>query len=199
MGKFRGLHNSRLRYLAVIIAPVIALVTIMTVYATDNTGLVHWHSESPNYTLLTDQLPDAWENPIRQAADEWTQDTNISIVEANNSPNTIWRGSIPIEWWGDCPPSVTAACTWTSWSNYHITRSQTVFNWDFGFGTASWKCWLDIGRDVKTYALHEFGHFAGYLGHSTDSDSAMYVDLTNCQRTLDDHDVDSMNHQYSSH
>ena len=37
MGKLRGPYDSRLRYLAVMIAPVIALVTIMTVYATDNT------------------------------------------------------------------------------------------------------------------------------------------------------------------
>ena len=181
-------------------APVIALVTVMTVYADDNTSAIHWHSENSNYALLTDQLPDAWEDPIRQAAAEWRQDTNISIVEVGGSNNTIWRGSIPIEWWGSCPPSTTGACTWKNWdNNYHIDRSQTVFNWDFGFGTASWKCFLDIGRDVQTYALHEFGHFAGVLGHSSDSDSAMRANLTECQRTLDQHDVDSMNAQYSIH
>ena len=62
------------------------------------------------------------------------------------------------------------------------------------------KCFLNIGRDVETYALHEFGHFAGVLYHSTDSDTIMHTGLAgDCQRNLDSHDITSMDAQYGSH
>ena len=73
-----------------------------------------------------------------------------------------------------------------------------VFNWDNSFNTAWWKCFLDIGLDVQTYALHEFGHFAGFLNHSNDSDAIMHRHLLDCQRDLDSHDIQSMNSQYGS-
>ena len=75
-----------------------------------------------------------------------------------------------------------------------------VFNWDHSFNTAWWKCVLDIGRDVETYALHEFGHFVGVLDHTSDSDAVMNEFLhSDCQRHLDSHDINSMNAQYGSH
>lgn len=195
LGNFVHLKRLQLAVLAVLAAALTVVATV--VYADDNTDWRHWHSESPQYRLLTDQLPDAWENPIRNAADEWDDETNISLTESSSSNNTIWRGAIPQEWWGKCAPSLTAACTWIQYSNNHLHRAQMVFNWDHSFNTASWKCWFDIGLDVETYALHEFGHFAGFLNHSNDSDAVMHIDLQNCERNLDSHDVQSMNTQYN--
>ena len=65
-------------------------------------------------------------------------------------------------------------------------------------GTSSFNCLFDIGIDVQTVALHEFGHFMG-LDDSNDSDAAMYGTVNDCQRTPDDHDIDSMNDQYDGH
>ena len=64
------------------------------------------------------------------------------------------------------------------------------------FNMATWKCWFDIGRDVETYSLHEFGHFAGYLRHSSDGATIMYPYLLDCQRNPGGHDIYSMNTQY---
>lgn len=96
------------------------------VYADDNTDWRHWHSESPQYRLLTDQIPDAWENPIRNAADEWNDKTDVTLTESFNSHNTIWRGSIPVEWWTNCPPDTTGACTWIKYSGYHLNSADRV-------------------------------------------------------------------------
>ena len=176
--------------------PTDCLVAVMAAYADDNTSWRHWHSEDSEYRLLTHQLPDAWEDPIRNAAEEWSDETDVNITESSTSDNTIWRGAIPGPWWQACPPQSTAACTWIQYTGNHLTRAQTVFNWDYSFNTATWKCWFDIGRDVETYALHEFGHFAGYLYHSSDGATIMYPYLLDCQRNLDSHDINSMNTQY---
>ena len=73
-----------------------------------------------------------------------------------------------------------------------------LFNEDQSMGTSGILCLLDIGVDVQSIALHEFGHFMG-LDDSNDSDAAMYGTYNDCQRTPDDHDVDSMDDQYDSH
>ena len=198
MSRLGGFLKTRWRYLAVAAAPLIALMAVITAYANDNTDAKHWHAEAAQYRLLTDELPDAWENPIRDAAEDWSDETDVTITESSSTQNLIWRGSIPIEWWGKCPPSYSAACTWIYYYDDHIYKSRMVFSWDYSFNTASWKCWLNIGRDVQTYALHEFGHFAGYLLHSNDSDAIMHYYLGDCQRDLDSHDIQSMNSQYGS-
>ena len=66
-------------------------------------------------------------------------------------------------------------------------------------GTSSLNCALDIGTDVQTVALHEFGHFAGWLSHSTDSGTVMYGVVNDCQRSPTSSDINSMSAQYSGH
>ena len=169
------------------------------VYATDNTTSQHWHSESPDFKLLTDQLPDSWEDAIEEAAEAWSDDTNIDISEDTSSGNEIYRGSIPAAWLGSCS-STAAACTGITYNTVtnHISAATMLFNEDISMGTSSFNCLFDIGIDVQTIALHEFGHFMG-LDDSTDSDAAMYETVNDCQRTPDDHDIDSMNDQYDGH
>ena len=145
---------------------------------------------------MTDELPDAWENPIRSAADKWSDETDIDISENSSSSNIIWKGSIPLEWWSDCPPASSGACTWIEYTNYHLTRSRMVFNWDHDYNTAWFKCFLGIGLDVETSALHEFGHFGGYLSHSSDSNAVMNYDVSDCERDLKGHDIYSMDTNY---
>ena len=59
-------------------------------------------------------------------------------------------------------------------------------------------CALNIGVDVQSVALHEFGHLAG-LAHTTDDDAAMYNPYGGCRRTPHSHDVESMDDQYDNH
>lgn len=170
------------------------------IYATDNTRDIHWHSESPDFKLLTDELPDSWEDAIEDAADEWSDETNISISEDSSSGNEISQGSIPVAWQASCPPATTLACIGLTYGSIsrHISEATIVFNEDKSMGTSGIWCFLGIGTDVETVALHEFGHFMG-LTHADDSDAAMYETYNGCQRTPDEHDIDSMNEQYDNH
>ena len=169
------------------------------VYATDNTNQWHWHSENPEYRLLTDQLPDSWEDAIEEAAEAWSDDTDITIEENTSSAGSVYRGPIPVAWQSSCPPDTSLACTKVNGSSYHITDGTIVFNEDKSMGTSSLWCALGIGVDVQTVALHELGHLAGWLGHSSDAAAAMYESYNGCQRTPDSHDVESMDEQYSNH
>ena len=178
---------------------LVLAVSASVVYATDNTTLYHWHIESPTYRLLTSQLPDSWEGAIREAAETWDERTDVTLTESSSSGNTIYRGAIPSSWQAQCIPAQTLACTRPESNSYHIFTSTMVFNEDHSMGTSSFNCALNRGKDFQTIALHEFGHFAGWLDHSSDTDAAMYEDYNGCQRTQDDHDVDSMNEQYSYH
>ena len=73
-----------------------------------------------------------------------------------------------------------------------------MFNQNFSMGTSSFNCSLDIGYDVQTIALHEFGHYAG-LADSSDSGAAMYIPYNGCKRTPTSHDQESMDEQYDDH
>lgn len=65
-------------------------------------------------------------------------------------------------------------------------------------GASSTNCAFDIGVDVQAVALHEFGHW-GRLGHSSDSDAAMFGSYNDCQRVPAEHDLNSMSAQYQGH
>lgn len=186
-------------FIIVLVVCLVLAVSLSVAYATDNTTSYHWHSESPTFRLLADQLPDSWEGAIREAAEAWHERTDITLTESSSSGNTIYRGTIPSSWQAECPPDETLACTRSELNSSHIQTSTMVFNEEKSMGTSSFNCALDIGKDVQTIALHEFGHFAGWLEHSSDSDAAMYGYYNGCQRTPDEHDVDSMNEQYDNH
>ena len=114
----------------------------------------------------------------------------------------IWRGQIPKEWSGCTKRDLACTAIWSGPPDYHITQAQIVFNEDYNdqFETSNLFCLTDYGYDVQTVALHEFGHFARYLRHSTHADDAMYgQEYNGCLRTPSDHDIESMNAQYSGH
>ena len=174
------------------------IANVLVVYADDNTTAGHWHSESVQFKLES-SLPNSWKNAIREAADAWEDRTDIIITENSSSSNSISRGVFPTSWHAYCPPDVTAACTKAYDSNNHFTSASIIFNQNISMGTSSVNCALDVGTDVQTVAVHEFGHFAGWLGHSSDSGAAMYGDYNGCQRTPASHDEDSMDSQYEGH
>ena len=51
---------------------------------------------------------------------------------------------------------------------------------------------------MGTVARHEFGHYAGWLGHPSDQDAVMHIDVDDCETSLDEHDIESMDTQYST-
>ena len=191
-----GLLSRKRLYLVALLVSVCALLLAAAVSADDNTDWDHWHAEGTEYRLLVDQLPDNYEDRIRDAADEWADNTVVTLTESGSSNNTIWRGAIPHEWWPFCPPATSLGCTGYSYSGDHMTRAQTAYNWDFNLSTSNFKCFFNIGNDMETLAVHEFGHFVGFLNHSDDDDATMHADVGNCQRELDSHDIQSMSTQY---
>ena len=174
------------------------IANVSFVYADDNTTAGHWHSEAVQFKLESN-LPDSWKNAIREAAEAWEDRTDITITENSSSINTIRRGVFPDSWQATCPPSIMSACTKAYHSNYHFSSASTIFNQNISMGTSSVNCALDVGTDVQSIAVHEFGHFAGWLAHSSDSGAAMYGNYNGCQRTPASHDEDSMDSQYEGH
>ncbi len=82
-----------------IISVMLLIVSIATglslVYATDNTDPSHWHSQNPDYKILS-SIPSHWRGPIHKAAEAWSNKTSVLISLDSSSGNTIWRGRIPI-------------------------------------------------------------------------------------------------------
>lgn len=197
---------SRIATLMVAVVSLILIGPASGAGATDNDTPYHKHSAVWGYNIST-SLPTEWRTPVHNAAREWTSGTKLWFdyygLTSSTSPNTsqriIWRGSIPSSWQGNCPPADTLACTGVKIdSTNHLTDADMVFNSDWSLGTSNLFCDFDIGLDVETIALHEFGHF-GFLDHTSDSGAVMYDAYNDCQRSLASHDVNSMNYQYRNH
>lgn len=179
-----------------------------TAVATDND--TNWHRHSRLWGFRTHSpLPADWKDAIAEAGVAWTDASRLDFVYngdiSSNDPGTtshiVWRGTIPSSWQSSCPPATTLACTRTRFetgSSVHLSDADFVFDVNDSMGASSTNCALDIGIDVQTVALHEFGHW-GRLEHSSDSGAAMYGTINDCQRTPATHDADSMTAQYQGH
>lgn len=185
-----------------------SLLTPYTASATDNDTSWHRHSRAWGFRLNT-SLPADWKEGMAEAALAWTQGTRLNFTRNSDTTSTdpgttshiVWRGTIPSSWQSGCPVSTTLACTRTrfeSGSSVHLSDADTVFDQNDSMGGSSTNCAFDIGIDVQTLALHEFGHW-GRLEHSSDSGAAMYGSYNDCQRTPAQHDLDSMSAQYQGH
>lgn len=63
-------------------------------------------------------------------------------------------------------------------------------------GASTLNCLANIGTDVQTIAVHEFGHW-GVLWHNDDFfGSVMFGGYVDCRRTPKNHDEASMNALY---
>lgn len=166
--------------------------------ATENNTSWHWHGRLATFRL-DPSLPSDWQTAIDQGAGEWAMRTRMWIGKQSTSGNNVWRGSIPAAWQTSCPPSTTLACTGVDGPFPHIASGGMVFNQNESMGTSGVWCTLGLGTDVQTVALHEFGHFGGFLDHTSDSGSSMYFQNNGCRRTPATHDVNSMNAQVAGH
>ena len=187
--------------LLIAIGILVTLVSISIVSATHYGTTKHWHSEEAEYKLLTDELPDSWEDKIREAAEGWDDRSIVTITEDTSSNNTIKRGAVSGSWLGEGCYVSSIACTKLSpGGGRHILNAKMLLNEIYNFGTKSIGCFFNQ-YDVQSIAAHEFGHFAGKLDHSTDPDerSVMQEDYWACIRIPNSHDIDTMDAQYDDH
>lgn len=173
--------------------------------ATDNTTPYYWASRPVSWKFDPNQpVPSSWHGAIRQAVDQWHSRTALTFTESSSSINSVFRGPIPSSWQAGCDPGAAIACTRYTYnaSSNQLYEVDTVFNSNFPMGTNGTLCALSGPPnnlntiDVQTVALHEFGHW-GVLGHTSDIQAIMFATYKGCQRTLSQHDVDSMNAQYA--
>lgn len=80
----------------------------------------------------------------------------------------------------------------------HLNDADTVLNSAASMGTSGFNCVVGVGRDVETVALHELGHWV-HLGETfTDPDAVMYARYQECRRSLDGHDVYSVQEMHNA-
>lgn len=194
--------------LVAVVSLVVLLISASAASATDND--TSWHRHSRSWGFRTNSaLPADWKGAVAEAGRAWTERTrlnftyngDINSTDPSTSSHIWWRGTIPSGWQDGCPPASSLACTrwrFESGSNVHLSDADTVFDSGDSMGASSTNCALNIGIDVQTVALHEFGHW-GVLSHSSDSNAAMYGAYNDCQRTPAQHDLDSMRAQYAGH
>ena len=178
----------RLIVLAVILILAAMAFSLLVVKATDNTQSFHYHSESTDYRFAG-SIPSGWESDIEDAAADWDADTDVGLTKRTTGNTSVYKGSFPGIY--SCSDSALACAFGTATGN-HITWAEYMYNEDFNWYT-------DCSQyDVGTVARHEFGHYAGWLlGTITDSDAVMYTSYNGCHTSLDQHDLDSMEEQYS--
>lgn len=223
-----------MRRLFLTVIPVIALLGswwMPVAQATDNlcvdgsSGIEycirHWDTGGSIPYSLNSALPNDWKSAIRNAMSSWAVNTTInsfsdqgetaSTDPAPTSSHIIWKGTIPAEWHGSCPPSNTLACTkvrWIfnghAWDN-HLFDGDMVFNSSISeMGTTCWRRTdtpfgtILLGYDVETVALHELGHYIG-VAHTPDTGAAMYPSYQDCNRALSVHEWQSGNALYDNH
>lgn len=144
----------------------------------------HWHDRSPAFNLHTVWSSD-WRSTLEGAAGTWATNGGLWFrrggdVSHTNVDDTATRivmpGSIPTSWRDGCPQATSLACTRLRWdTGSHLIDADVVFNTvQFQFQVNAPDCLLPrsghipgTAYDVRTVALHEFGHW-GYLLHTTD-------------------------------
>ena len=139
-------------------------------------------------------MPSGWHGSINEATDSWTDNTNVTVRNYSSAINWVMKGPMP---GGNCN-SDSGACSERSWYGDHLEVVDITFNEDVSFGTSLANCILDY-PDVQETAAHEFGHAAGWLGHTTNiATSVMKVNAGGgCLRVPDFHDRITMNAQIS--
>jgi Matrixin len=153
----------------------------------------------------------AFKTALNSAAANWAINGGLYFSRGADATTTnmaetgthiVFPGQVPSAYWDGCPPATTLACTASQGTYPHLIDSDTVFNSNFSFGTGVVDCLIPYtghiagsNYDVKTVALHEFGHW-GFLGHSSDAHTVMYTSYNGCKPNLDGHDNQSMNTQY---
>lgn len=182
---------------------LLLILASVTVVADDNTTDVHWHAEYI-YFGIDSSVPSGWEDDIENAVQDWDELNVVGLERDDMFPNSwVFYLEIPVEYRAGCPVYSTVGCTVrdTGFNPDHIIWSDIYLNdnINFNFTTSGWDCFLNIDYDVETVAIHEFGHLAGALSHSTESDTVMADGYQDCLRSLYDHDVDSMEAQYAGH
>jgi hypothetical protein len=218
----------RVPHSAVVLALVAALTGATGVAAAnDNSSAYHWHSRPVTYQIAEKSslpLASAWKTAVDSAAASWTSNSAIHLTRGsdvtytdapsyNSSTHLVWWGDIPPEWWYGCPPGITLGCTrlvcespgFQTCLDGHLVDADLVFGKGLsrpfpGIEQWSWhtNC-VAAPADVETTALHEFGHFGGWLGHTSDSAGVMYAYYSGCRRVLTQHDIDSANTTYAGH
>jgi hypothetical protein len=142
-----------------------------------------------------------WENQILQAANEWAQQTNINFAVVSDNGATAGTGSsqqgdpnmgdIRIGGYnfGSGNNNIATANMPPSANNYSIAG-------DIDFNTGKT---FNIGSayDLRTVALHEFGHALG-LNHSTTYSAVMYSVYTTTKQALTRDDINGIQKIYSN-
>ncbi len=104
-------------------------------YGTDH----HWHGKVYEFQIRS-SVPSSWHGSIREAADSWDSNTNMTLQENTNAWNYIMRDEIED---GVGCNSESVACTVRTPSTGdpdHIVMMDITFNENISFGTSYFLC-----------------------------------------------------------
>jgi predicted Zn-dependent protease len=188
-----------MRKIVLQLAIALLALTLGTAYASDNGTLQHWHdyqnitwnydswSSDSTWELAVESAFVAWEDAA--ALVDFTKVTGTSQIDVSKGLAAD----------GDCPENAVACAEWWFYPIVdHDYDANIWFNTDESWGSGI--CNYVSGPSRYSVALHEIGHAAGNLNHSSDSDAIMYAFYSSGEcNLLTAHDVNSMYAQYSSH
>ena len=179
----------------VVLGTMLLIMSTYTAYASDYGSDYHWHNAYYNYQIRS-SVPSGWHNAINEAAESWNDNTeDMTLEEYSSSYKWIMKGEMP----GGTCTSASAACTDVYLVGAHISVSDITLNEDVSFGTNTFNCILGY-PDVQETMAHEFGHAAGWLGHTSSGGSIMRSPgPSGCSRLPSEHDIDHMDQQVTGH
>lgn len=149
------------------------------------------------YYIYTQVVPQDWRPYIDQAAEVWDRNLPnatgswMDLVQGpGNNNGYLEVGEVQLMWPG-CD-SLSFACTFPLWAGKR-TRFDDDPTWTT---TGATNCAANI-MNVKTIALHEFGHWVELNHPSGHPEAVMSFDCTDKQALLQD-DRDGVQYQYGT-